>query len=138
MDVTLSQRETHNLQYQIAYTWAKTLDTNAPTIGSEVFGDPYQYFRSYGIVAYDRRQRVIINYAYNFPTLKSKMLASDFINGWKLTGVSTFQTGLPLNLSVTNANVYSGFTSSTNSDYAEINCPASQLKTSGSKTAEDQ
>lgn len=133
LDVTLSQRETHNLQYQIAYTWAKTLDTNAPTIGSEVFGNPYQYFRSYGVVAYDRRQRVIINYAYNLPTLKSKMLASDFINGWKLTGVSTFQTGLPLNLSVTNGNVYSGFTSSTNSDYAEINCPVSQLKTKGSK-----
>jgi hypothetical protein len=63
------------------------------------------------------------------------MLASDFINGWELTGVSTFQTGLPLNLNVTNASIYSGFTSSTSPDYAEVSCPASQLETKGSKTA---
>jgi len=135
LDVTLAQRESHNLQYQVAYTWGKTLDTDAPSIGSEVYGNPFQYFRSYGDVAYDRRQRVIINYAYKFPTLKSKTLASEFINGWELTGVSTFQTGLPLNLNVTNGNIYSGFTSPTNYDYAEVSCPASQLETKGNKAA---
>ena len=73
LDVTLAQRETHNLQYQVAYTWAKTLDTDAPSIGRKYTGNPYQYLRSYGEVAYDRRQRVAINYAYNFPTLKSNI-----------------------------------------------------------------
>ena len=38
-----------------------------------ITGNPYQRFRSYGIVAYDRRQRVAINYAYDFPKLKSNI-----------------------------------------------------------------
>ena len=131
MDVTLTQRTSHGLQFQVAYTWAKTMDTNAPNAGLQTLtGNPNNNFRRYGEAFYDRRHRVAINYVYDFPVTSSKALAETvFVNGWQLAGVTTFQTGNPLNLTVTNANNYSGYTA----DFANVSCPASKLLTQGSK-----
>ena len=130
LQATFTQRAVHHLQYQVAYTWAKTTDTAAPDPGNDTMdGDPHSRFRRYGAIIYDRRQRVTVNYSYDLPTMNSKTLASYFINGWGLTGDTTLQAGTPVELLVTNGNVYSGETN----DFANVSCPASGFKTSGTK-----
>jgi hypothetical protein len=100
MQVQLTKRFSNRLTYNLSYTWSKALDLvdgNAGTV------NPILNYRSrnYGPAGFDRRHVVSFNYTYNLPNVSKywdNALTRVGLDGWELSGVSTFQTGAPLGL----------------------------------------
>ena len=105
----------------VAYTWSKLI-TNTDTLTSwlEANGaggvqNNYNLRLERSLANYDVAHRLVISYVYDLPFGKGKPFLADtssvvnrVVGGWSLQGVSTFQSGTPLNL--TNAvNVTNSF-----------------------------
>ncbi len=100
LQVQLTKRFSRRMTYNLAYTYSKALDL-VDGIGGVVNPTLNYRSRNYGPSGFDRTQVLVINYVYNLPGV-SKYWNNTFsrtaFDGWKLSGVSTFQTGAPLGL----------------------------------------
>ena len=98
-----------NSMINIAYTWSHGLTTDmADRSTGAVIPQSYTAIRSnnYGPNIADRRHVVTGNFVYDLPWLKEQHgLLGHVLGGWEISGVQTFQTGLPINVSITGANV---------------------------------
>jgi hypothetical protein len=104
LQVRLEKRYTHGLQYQVAYTYAHSLDTaSSASLGSLNNGD-FQDQRypnaNYGNSDFDVRQRFVFSYVYDLPVGRGHALAKDassvvnqIIGNWQLSGLFTAVTG---------------------------------------------
>ncbi|CAN5590585.1 hypothetical protein BH10ACI4_BH10ACI4_37980 [soil metagenome] len=102
---TLKKQMSHGVYLQAAYTWSKGMTTVTGGDGqSAVFSggsgnsnDPNNRYARYGVAGYDRTNRLVVAYSWQLPSWKSGMLvARALTNGWKFSGVTTFQSGKPL------------------------------------------
>lgn len=93
----------------VAYTFSKSLDTNAENGG---FLNPNNYRQSYGPSTFDQTHMVTINHVYELPFGKGEPLlnnnkaAATLLGGWQLSGIFRYFTGLPFTAAAaaTNAN----------------------------------
>jgi hypothetical protein len=100
LQAQLQKRFAGNSLVNISYTWSHGLTTNPAdrsTGGAalpQVTGD----FRSnYGPTIADRRHVVTANFVYDLPFYRTQQaFAGHILGGWEISGVQTFQTGLPL------------------------------------------
>lgn len=96
------------LLLQVSYTWSKELtniNTSAPGSGIQppgevIFGaansnDPLDLRQQYGPAAFNRSQRAVISYVYNFPYHNTEGVSGKLLGGWSFSGVTTIQNGLP-------------------------------------------
>jgi hypothetical protein len=104
MQATLSHQSGKNLQYFLTYTFGKALGTVATseTDGS-AWADPIDTRgRSYGILPFDRTHVFNASYNYTLPKLARGSWENWFtrgaLNGWQMSGITTFQTGIPIKL----------------------------------------
>ncbi|MBK9313034.1 MAG: carboxypeptidase regulatory-like domain-containing protein [Acidobacteria bacterium] len=98
LQVTLSRQTGKNLQFFGTYTFSKVLGTRGGEFNDL---DPLDARgRSYGVLDYDRTHIFNMSYNYNLPNLSpvSNAFAKGLLNGWQLSGISTFSTGTPVNL----------------------------------------
>ena len=96
----VQKRFSGNSQFTIAYTWSHGLTTDPAdrsTGGAalpQVTGD---FENNYGPTIADRRHVVTANFVYELPWMRSQQgVAGHILGGWQISGVQTFQTGLPL------------------------------------------
>ena len=97
LQVTLSRQGGHRLQYLAAYTLSKAKGTLAGDYGQR---DPFDPARTYGVLDEDRRH--VFNLSWNalLPDVRSKSaFARAVLDGWQLSGISTFTSGVPIHLS---------------------------------------
>jgi hypothetical protein len=101
-------KQTGPVTFMTNYTFSKVLgirdggSNNGPQNGTGV--DPFALRNNYGPLAFDHTH--ILNLTYNW-ALPSKVHGSGFamkaagqvVNGWKLSGYTTYQVGAPLQLS---------------------------------------
>jgi hypothetical protein len=95
-----------DLQAQFGYTFSKS---NDPTTGGgngfdlDPVDNPYQGW-SYdkGPSIFDRRSVAFVNYIYNIPLFEhsSNALAKSVLGGWEIAGITTMETGAPLNVTL--------------------------------------
>lgn len=104
LQATLSHQSGKNLQYFATYTFAKALGTVATneTDGS-AWADPIDTRgRSWGILPFDRTHVFNLSYNYTLPKLARGSMENWFtrgvLNGWQMSGITTFQTGVPIRL----------------------------------------
>ncbi len=96
LQITVRKQFSHGFTMQAAYTWSKDLgDLTANAANS---GDPTNLAQQYGPVAFNRPQRVVINYAYDLPFGRHDGATGYLLNGWNLSGVTTIQSGTPLTI----------------------------------------
>jgi hypothetical protein len=105
---------THDLQLQVAYTYARAIDPNA---GGTGYGgdmnnvtDPYVGWRyDVGPSSYVRNNVAFVNFVYQIPFLKGadNRLLRTTVGGWQISGIVTFESGAPINLGVSGSNVAS-------------------------------
>jgi Carboxypeptidase regulatory-like domain/TonB-dependent Receptor Plug Domain len=94
-------RQQGNLTYTVAYTFSKALGILG---GDGATNDPLDARnRSYGIQSFDRTHNLVVNYNYNLPRLARGALGNNFLtkgllNGWQVSGISTFQSGAPISI----------------------------------------
>lgn len=104
LQVNVTKGMSHGLSFITSYTWAHSID-NASGFESSGFGIRATniYFPSLNVgdSDFDARQRFVIGYVYAVPSLhKTANWAPDRVfGGWKMTGITTFQGGTPINLS---------------------------------------
>ena len=96
----------HDLQAQFGYTLAKSWD---PSTGGgngfdlDTTDNPYEGWKyDWGPSIFDRRQVAFLNYIYDIPIFRhsSNALATSLLGGWEIAGISTFETGAPLNVTL--------------------------------------
>src|SRR5712692_8688386 len=96
---SLRRSYSNGLSYQVSYTWSKAID-NADFTGG-IYGyvpNTQDSSGERGRANFDATHNFIVSYTYELPWLKSGAgVASQVLGGWQLSGVSTFQSGLPLN-----------------------------------------
>jgi hypothetical protein len=95
----LRKRLSHGLQITAAYTYSHTLDEQS---GLGLFyegNDPANPHASYGTSTYDRPHVATVQFYYEIPKLKTSSQAiGRLANGWAISGITTFQSGLPYDI----------------------------------------
>jgi hypothetical protein len=109
---TVSHRFKNGLYFQSAYTWSKEIDnvsgsqstdelnaTQAGQLGAALtnFGNLNPALnRSIG--DFDRRHRLVLSYVYDLPVPKHGIFGSQAFQGWSISGINTYQSGLPFSV----------------------------------------
>ena len=98
---SLEKRFTHGLQFQLAYTWSKSIDSASsfenilkPICNGRV-GDQSC---NRALSLFDARHRVVFSYLWDFPIPKYQGAAGKVLNGWAVSGITTFQSGFPIRI----------------------------------------
>jgi len=104
LQVRLEKRYSHGLQFEVAYTFAHSLDNaSSASLGSVNNGDfldqryPNQ---NYGNSDFDVRHRFVFSYVYDLPFGRGKIFAKDasgvvnqVLGNWQMSGVFSAATG---------------------------------------------
>jgi Carboxypeptidase regulatory-like domain len=133
LQVSLNKHYSNGLQFLASYTFARDLtDTNGYTTGNlggnVINGNQFEPHQNYGPETFIREHRFIGSYVYNFPHPQDlNSFKGRAIGGWAVGGVTTIQSGHPLEITYTNQlNVYGIF-------YDRPNyVPGCKVSTSGS------
>jgi len=102
LNVNLDKRFAHGFQFQVAYTFAKSLDDDTQTIAGDTFSNsinsPWWFlpklFR--GPSDFNVAHDLSINALYDIPTPESfKGVAKTLLGGWELGGIFSYNSGTP-------------------------------------------
>ena len=83
------------LQFQAAYTWAKSFDYGSSFEGELNPVDPHL---SYALSEFDARQRFVVNGYWQFPVPQYQGAKGVLLNGWAMSGILTLQSGFPIRI----------------------------------------
>jgi Carboxypeptidase regulatory-like domain len=84
----------HRSQVLLAYTFSKALD-DASGYGEQI--NPYDPKLSRGLSAFDSTHNFVVSYSYTLPIDKLSG-PKRLTNGWQVSGITRFATGLPVSL----------------------------------------
>jgi hypothetical protein len=116
LQAELRGRVARDLQLQVAYTLARSID---PTTGNGGNGfdlnyvtNPYVGWKyDVGPSVFDRTNVAFINFIYDIPLARnsSSHFMKTVVGGWTLSGIVTMESGIPYNLGINGSNVASIF-----------------------------
>jgi Carboxypeptidase regulatory-like domain/TonB dependent receptor len=108
LQLQVTERAFHRLQIQGSYTWSHALDDSSdPLVTTSGNGNfPINSFdlrREKGNSGFDTRQRLVINFIYGFGVGRGTSHLNEGVvgrvfEGWELSGIAAFQTGLPYDI----------------------------------------
>jgi hypothetical protein len=110
LQAQVTERLSHGLQIQASYTWAHAMDDasdplpGAVTVNNVDFPvDSFHLNREIGNSGFDTRQRAVVNFIYQPSIGRGKGLLSRGVvgrvfEGWELSGIASFQGGLPYDI----------------------------------------
>ena len=109
--ITGSNFAYHSLQVQLrkqfrgagiisgAYTWSKA--TTDASDYAELPQDSHNFKNDHGLASYDRRHIFVLSYVYPIPFWQEQNAwYKKAFGGWQLSGVTTIQSGRPLNITL--------------------------------------
>ena len=117
MQAKVERRFKAGYMISIGYTWSKLLDDvdgPARTNGVSV-QNIYNLRAERGLGGYDTPHRLVANYVWNVPIgrdgkiLNRVPVVKEILGGWRLSGITEYQVGLPMTVSQPN-NFSGGFT----------------------------
>ena len=109
---TVSHRFKNGVYFQTAYTWSKEIDdvsgaqstdelnaTQAGQTGANLlnFGNLSPALNR-AIGDFDRRHRIVFSYVYDLPVPKNGIWGTQAFQGWSISGINTYQSGLPFSV----------------------------------------
>jgi hypothetical protein len=97
LQVTLSRQTGRRVQYLAAYTLSKGTGTLR---GEYLERDPFDPARTYGVLDEDRRHTFNVSWNALLPNGSRYLgaFARALLDGWQLSGISTFTSGVPIRL----------------------------------------
>ena len=134
LEVSVTKRMRHGLQFLASYTFSKTLDTDGADINSTssgnalTLGDQNSPGQRWGRASFDRTHRFVFSETWDIPG-PAGGIQHDLLGGWELAAVVTIQSGSALTIADTNAKNVFGISE----DRAELSgkCTKNQLLTGG-------
>jgi hypothetical protein len=111
LQVQLSQRPVHGLQYKLDYTYSRNLGTasgiNNVNGETSTPQDPHNIAGDYGPLAADQTHRLVVTYAYALPFGNGRFNLKGLnwlIGGWSTSGILKRSSGFPFELSAGRSN----------------------------------
>jgi hypothetical protein len=106
LQVTVKRQLSHGIQFQGAYTWSKALtDVEGVGLNSVFLGgdgnsnDPNDRHQRWGPADFDRTHRFVLTYLWEIPHPGGEGFVNrKLLGGWSFSGVTTFQSGLPVTI----------------------------------------
>jgi hypothetical protein len=103
LEVNLTKKLNHGVQFQAAYTYSKLLDDTEGVANSDTSGsttsqveDPLDPILDYGPANFDVRQNLHFNVLYHLPDVVSRQsFAGKLVDGWWTGSIVSVQTGMP-------------------------------------------
>jgi len=124
--LTVSHRFGKGLYFQAGYTYSKEMDnvsgsqstdelnaTRNNQLGANLINNQSNPSLNRTRGDFDRPHRLIVSYAYDLPVPKSGIWGTQAFQGWSISGITTWQNGLPFSVLDNNGN--RAFGSATNS-----------------------
>jgi len=98
----LRKRMSHGLQADAHYTWSRTRDMSTHSNGGGQTMDNYNIWADYGPANWDVPHRFVASYIYDIPFLKSSSqpILRYVVAGWQVSGLTTLQSGTPVNVTI--------------------------------------
>ena len=110
--LTLSHRFQKGLFFQSAYTWSKEIDNvsgsqSTDELNATQTGQGGSNLFNFGNVNpalnrslgdFDRRHRLVFSYVYDLPVPKNGIWGTQAFQGWSISGINTYQSGLPFSV----------------------------------------
>jgi hypothetical protein len=81
------------LQLFLSYTYSKSIDQSS-NLGDQV--DPLDPTLTRGLSSFDMRQSFVASYSYNVPFERFFSAGKRWMEGWSISGITRFSTGLPV------------------------------------------
>src|SRR5208282_58722 len=103
MQATFSERVSHGLTLQAAYTYSKS------TSNTTVYNNQDDLNLDWARNSFDRTHRLISNFNYDLPVFRPNGFVGKVSSGWSLTGIVIVQSGLPMTLLDFNGGSIYGF-----------------------------
>ncbi len=105
LQMTLRKRFSKGLQFQAAYTFGRVFTPDAGltytsgTSSTVNSNDPNNRAQQHAQADFNREQRLVVNYSYELPGFRNAQgFAGKVLSGWSASGLTTVQTGLPINI----------------------------------------
>lgn len=96
MQLNFTQNKVRGIAYSVAYTLSKSID-NASAFEQVI--NPFDYDVSRSLSQFDARHRLTFYYDIDLPVAQLLRGApARLVNGWQLSGITTFQSGFPIRL----------------------------------------
>ena len=134
LEVSLTKRLSHGLQFLASYTFSKTLDSDGSDINSTssgnalTLGDQNSPRQRWGRASFDRTHRLIFSTTGTLPSPSRGVLRA-VLGGWSLAAIATIQSGSALTVADTNSTNVFGISE----DRAQLSgmCSKSEFVTEG-------
>jgi hypothetical protein len=102
MNLNLEKRMAHGLQFQVAYTWAKSIDDDSATIAGDTFSNSLNSLYWFapkslrGLSDFNVGQNASINVLWQLPVPNSfDGFKKAAFGGWQVGGIFKINTGIP-------------------------------------------
>jgi len=132
LQVSVEKRYSHGVTVGANYTWSKSIDEvsyQTDLCGINII-NPYNLNAYRGVSDYNVPHRFVLNYLWQIPSPKQGV-AKAILGGWETSGIWSWQSGFPLN--ITSGGDYSFSLPENSNDQAQL-ISAPQY-TSGSRNA---
>jgi len=111
LQLSLEKQLSHGFAILANYTYSKSFDDHPfnqqvvqmniklPNLSALPWNDPLRHYMDYGPSNFDRTHRFVGSYVWSLPSFGGKNgLVRKVVDGWKLTGIITAQSGDPLTI----------------------------------------
>src|SRR5689334_22724091 len=108
---TVSRRMSRGLYFQAAYTYSRTIDNVSGSLstdelnitrngqgGANILNSQKDPFQNKARGDFDRPHRLVVSYSYDLPVPNGEFWNNQFFKGWSLSGIVTYQSGLPFSI----------------------------------------
>jgi hypothetical protein len=102
LEVSLDKKMSHGVQFQVSYTWGKSLDESSSTIAGDTFQQSLNSLYWFdpkslrGPSDFNVAHTVAVNALWAIPTPHiSNGFATAALGGWQMGGIVKFNTGVP-------------------------------------------
>jgi hypothetical protein len=99
LQASLERRLSNGLQFEVAYTFSKSLDgaSSFENALKPICNGVLNNFRcNRSLSLFDARQRLVISYLWELPVPKYDGAKGKLLNGWAVSGITSFQSGFPI------------------------------------------
>jgi outer membrane receptor protein involved in Fe transport len=101
LQASLEKRFSHGLQFSAAYTFSKSIDEASSFEG---ILNPLPNAHNRALSLFDARHRFVVSYLWSVPAPKYTGFKGRMIDGWSLSGITTYQTGFPIRITSSSDN----------------------------------
>ncbi len=102
MQATLKKRFSRGMQFNMNYSWQKSLDNQSSLAENQKTEDPFNRRRDWSRSSWDINHVFVFSYVYELPWGRGRALggnmsrlADAFVGGWSLEGIARLESGPP-------------------------------------------